>query len=361
MKIIYLVRGKNAEATDSFGPLAREQARLGYDVMIYPWLNPKQLTPLLLQEPPAVLHLAGPPRFPLHRLSALKSAHPFILVLEAPGPEAWSWPPSLAARFGRRKLESPAGPLLAGGVARSRGERLVLEKAWGLARSRILCLSPGVDAARFSFNAEARRSVRERLGILPGEALCLQVGPLYSPAPARRILAAGRSLLQNGRAVFALAGDGPPWLRKLLEDRARGLGILRRVKFLDAVSPGDLPGLYSAADIGLGLEAEPAAQAEAMACRLPLLPPAESLLYWWREPEAWSRRRPSGAGEIEPYLTRLVQEPTWRQELGERVRGIIEVEADWRVQAHRLCNWYRELASVPAAGAVRESREQLAA
>jgi glycosyltransferase involved in cell wall biosynthesis len=346
---------------ESWGPLCREQAGLGYDVRVYPWFKPKQLGSLLPQAQPAVLHLVGPPRFPLHRLSALKSAQPFTLVAEAIGSEAWGWPQELAARMSRPRLQSRVGPLLNGGVARSRSARRVLEKTWGLCGPRILSLSPGVDTGLFNFDPAARRGLRERLGLKPGEALCLQVGPLYSPAAAYRIFAAARSLLQSGRAVLALLGDGSKTWRALLEDRARQLGILSRVRFLDFSGPGDLPGLYSAADIGLGFEADAGAETAAMACRLPLVPPAEGRLFWWREPEAWSRRRQSEEGEIEKALTRLVQAPALRQELGEKARREVEAESDWGVQARRLCRWYRELASMPAAGAFEETREQLAA
>jgi len=346
---------------ESWGPLAREQARLGYDVRIYAWLKPKQLTSLLLQAPPAVLHLVGPPRFPLESLSALKSAPPFTLILEAPGPEEWGFSRNLAARVSRRRSKSRVGPVIAGGVARSLTARLALEKAWGLPRSQILCLSPGVDASRFFFNPQARRQWRGRLGLRAAEALCLQVGPPFSLSAARRIFAAGRNLLQKGRAVLALSGESPAAPRRLLQAQARHFGILHRVKFLEKLPPNDLPGLYSAADLGVQFETDPAASAAAMACRLPLAPAAGHLLAWWREPEPWPRRRPGEPGELEQTLTRLVEEPALRQELGERVRRVIETESDWSVQARRLCHWYRELASAPAAGAVQESQEQLAA
>jgi len=360
MKIIYLVRSRSAEEMESWGPLAREQARLGYEVRIYPWFQPKQLAPLLLQAPPAVLHLVGPPRFPLHRLSALKSAHPFTLILEAPGPEPGGFSQNLAARAGRRRGGPRLGQVIAGGVARNRADRLALEGVWGLAGSQILCLSPGVDASRFNFNPAGRRQWRERLG-LGGEALCVQVGPLYSLAAARRILTAGRNLFQQGRAVLALSGENPAALRQMLQAQARQLGVLNRIKFLEKISPDDLPGLYSAADLGVGFETDLPAQAAAMACRLPVVPPAEHLLAWWRDPEPWSRRRPGEAGGLESTLTRLVAEPGLRQELGERLRRLIEAESDWPVQARRLCHWYRELASAGAAPAAEPAREQLAA
>jgi len=361
MEIIYLVRSRASEEMEAYAPLAREQSRLGYEVRIYPWLRLNNLAGLFGPKPPAVLHLVGFPLLHLKGLIALKSALSFTLVLEAPANQDPAWQKNLTARATRRWLLPLLSQGVNGFVARSRSERRWFEKELGVKSSKILCLSPGIDAAHFQFRPEGRKRFRERLGLSPWETLCLPVGGLHSRAEVKEILWAGRSLFRDGRAWLAVAGGSPKVLQTLLENQARKMGVLPRVKWLEEIPSADLPELYSAADLGIRLERDLAAGLAAMACGLPLAPPADGVLAWWREekPRFFLWRPP--AAELGQLVKRLLQEPASRRELSERGRRFIESECDWPAQARRLCGWYREMAGAGAVEETGETRERLAA
>jgi glycosyltransferase involved in cell wall biosynthesis len=363
MEIVYLVKDHDAAALEGWSPLAREVSRLGYHVRLEPGWNLRSLASELEQQPAAVLHCIGWPPGDLEPIVALKSRRPFSLILEVPRQQASWWSRVLGRRAARRWSGPGGNPAIAGFVARSRSGRRLIEKVFGADPSRVLCLSLGVDAEHFQFHPEARGWWRERLGLGHWETLCLQLGPFHSQAEVEMIFAAGGHMLREGRALLALVGNGPWTWRELVRERARRLGVLHRVKFLGEIPSRDLPGLYSAGDLGFALEADPALMAAAMACRLPLLPSAEGALAWWRERSLGSEARVEvGSGNgLRRQLTRLVLEPSQRRRQGEAARCFIEAECAWSAQAEKMCRWYRELAVMPAAGEMEEREERLAA
>jgi rhamnosyl/mannosyltransferase len=113
----------------------------------------------------------------------------------------------------------------------------------------------------------------------------LSADPLFSPPAQPTLLFVGRHRYYKGvddlikamrsvRARLLIAGDGP--MRSAWEALARQLNLEERVHFLGNVGPGDLPGLYAAADVFV-LPSNSRAEAfgivllEAMAAGLPCI------------------------------------------------------------------------------------------
>lgn len=113
----------------------------------------------------------------------------------------------------------------------------------GVPAERVLVVPNGVDLGRF--RPVDARPVRRRLG-LGDRKLVLSAGRLVRRKGVDTLLRAC-SALWRGEAGPALvvAGDGPD--RGRLEALARGLRV--PVRFLGRVPDGELPGLYSAAEL----------------------------------------------------------------------------------------------------------------
>jgi glycosyltransferase involved in cell wall biosynthesis len=146
-------------------------------------------------------------------------------------------------------------------------------KSLGLPEKRVILAPNVVDNEWWSVRASAidRNEVRARWGIpleAPVVLFCAKLQPWKRPLDVLEALA--RAGAVNAYVVYA--GDGP--LRKSLEDRARALGISKRVCLLGFVNQSYLPAVYCASDL-LVLPSEYDAFGlvvnEAMLCGLPVV------------------------------------------------------------------------------------------
>ena len=131
----------------------------------------------------------------------------------------------------------------------------------------------GADLVRFTPAADRDR-VRRDHGLRPDEFLFLAVRRLDPRMGLMNLIEAFKVVAhQIPHARLVIAGRGPQ--REELLARARGLGILDRVKLTGFVPEADLPGLYQSADCvlmpSLDLEGFGLATAEALACGTPVL------------------------------------------------------------------------------------------
>ena len=112
------------------------------------------------------------------------------------------------------------------------------------ARDAALLCNP-VDAARFAFDPDARRQVREELG-LHDEIVLGHVGSFFYAKNQGFLLDLTARLTADGHPVALLfAGSGPD--EPALRERARALRLEERVRFLGA--RGDVERLLSAMDV----------------------------------------------------------------------------------------------------------------
>ncbi len=125
---------------------------------------------------------------------------------------------------------------------------------------RVRVIPLGVDTARFRPDA-GREALRMRLGLAGPRPWALTVARLV---PHKGIDVALEVIALLAREAvdlgYLVVGEGPS--RAALETRAASLGIADRVRWLGALPDDQLPALYAAADLYLGLSREDGPQAE---------------------------------------------------------------------------------------------------
>jgi glycosyltransferase involved in cell wall biosynthesis len=165
------------------------------------------------------------------------------------------------------------GGLLAGTVpavvAPTRAAAAVHAEALGYRRARWEWIPNGFDPAVFAPNAQARRRVREELGVAPETVLVGMIGR-YHPVKDHRNFLEAAARIADDRVRFVLAGRGVDAANPELSALIGRLGLRGRVYLLGERQ--DLPALLPALDLAVSSsvsECFPLSIGEAMACGVP--------------------------------------------------------------------------------------------
>lgn len=225
---------------------------------------------------------------------------------------------------------------------------LALELGLPEAAERVRVAALGVDSARFRPSPD-RESLRARLGIAGPRRWALTVARLVPHKGIDVALRLIAELARDGANVgYLVAGEGPE--QAALARQAESLGVTDRVRWLGRVAEDDLPGLYAAADLYLGLSREDGPQAEGFG--LALLEAQASAL------PVVAGRGGGTADAVADGISGLLVPPTdlpvildaTRRLLrdGERARAM---GLAGRARAEREFGWARVLADLDAAAA----------
>ena len=185
---------------------------------------------------------------------------------------------------------------------------------------------PGLDTA----------SVRARYGLGDGRWL-LTVGGLAPYKGSDTVLHAVASLRDAAPDLrYAVAGAGPH--AAVLQEQADRLGIGERVRFLPHVVDADLPALYNAADIyvgvsrreGASVEGFGVALAEASACAVPVVAGRSGgIPELVRDGETGLLVDPEQPEPVAAAVARLLVDPALGRRLGAAARAGVERYYNW--------------------------------
>lgn len=149
--------------------------------------------------------------------------------------------PDLAARRRRRRWFEAAHLVVAAGAFPARQ----LTEFYGVARDRVAVLPNGVDLSRFR-PGQPDPARRAALGLEGRRAILVPTRLVPRKGVDRLIEAMPRIHAHHPEAILLVAGDGPQ--RAMLEKLA-AVGGGDMVRFLGAVTPEDMPGLYALAEV----------------------------------------------------------------------------------------------------------------
>ena len=217
--------------------------------------------------------------------------------------------------------------------------------ALGADDGRAEALLHGVDAGRFTPNAETRATVRAEHGIRTDDPIVFAVGRLVRKKGFEYLLDAVASLApRHPRLRLVIAGGGD--LDAELRERAAAGGVTDRVTFLGPVAHGEVADWLAAADISAApsvvddagnVDGLPNTVLEALASATPVVATlaggigavavdGETALI---VPE---RDATALAGAIET----LVQDPVLRARIGQNARRRMQTEQTWARVAERF-------------------------
>jgi glycosyltransferase involved in cell wall biosynthesis len=146
----------------------------------------------------------------------------------------------------------------------------------GAAPENVETVRWGVDPAVFKPDPEAAAGQRARLGLAPADRVILSPRLLKELYNVHLVVEALPLVLRDiPSAVLVITEYGAdPVYRRHLEQRTRELGIADRVRFAGRVDHGQMPALYSLADVAVSVPSSdglPQSHFEAMACGCPLV------------------------------------------------------------------------------------------
>lgn len=220
-----------------------------------------------------------------------------------------------------------------------------LTAIWKVDPARVSVLYSGVSE-RFApvEDGDVLAAVRQKYGL--GEApYLLSVGTVQPRKNYQLLIKAFAPVARQLPHVLAIAG-GRGWLAEEMTAEIARQGLQERVRFIGFVDDGDLPALYSAADLfvfpslyeGFGLPL-----LEAMACGVPVLSSNASSLPEVAGDAALLLPPESVAGWREAMLDTL-QNSDRRRALVQK--GFVQAERfSWARAAQQLLGIYRELLS----------------
>ena len=209
-------------------------------------------------------------------------------------------------------------------------------------------IANGVDTRRF-YPAMGRQNGTFRVACVG--RLILNKGPQYLVEAAPQVLRA------RPETEFVFVGDGP--LRSGLEERARQLGISRRLVFLG--TRPDVAAILQTCDVLARpslLEGMPLTVLEAMACGLPVVAtPVSGTAELVRDGENGLLVQPGDPACLARAILRLMEDEPLRTAQGKRGRHLVEGGFSWEAVAERTLAVYREL--LPAATEGSAAQEPL--
>ncbi len=205
-----------------------------------------------------------------------------------------------------------------------------LKKYYRYDRSHLIPL--GIDHRKFSFRKDARKRVREELGIDNDQFLLITAGRLDSAKKLEHFID-GISSMKRDDIHLVVVGRGDDNYLSMLKKKAG-----KNVQFLGFKRSEELADLYCAADLGLWGKASITIR-EAIGCQLPLVlfkePNMKDLLKW--ENGIYVKQDPKA---VQQAVRQLLSDEKKRKEMGERGRKGVEKELSVEVESEKLLKLY---------------------
>ena len=147
----------------------------------------------------------------------------------------------------------------------------VLIKELGVNPASVIQVPLGTDSKTFTFDASARERVRQQFQIRPDTAFIVFAGQIIPAKGINVLLRAIASIPASADVKVVIVGPADSGYGEHLKSLSAQLGVDNRVSFVGPWRRHELPGLYSAADIGCWPGAAAVSTLDAMSCGLPIV------------------------------------------------------------------------------------------
>lgn len=219
-------------------------------------------------------------------------------------------------------------------------------EAIAMPKKPIEVIYTGCDLEHFTFDANARKAIRQKLGIPLDSVVLIFVGNVLREKGVEELMQAFRTLASDLKRLHLLVvGDGP--LLESLESASKKHRLSARVHFVGRRPHVEIPEWLSASDILVlpsWREGLPNVVVEAMGCSRPVVATRVGGI-----PEAVESGR-SGfliqKGDVRALtqaIAELASDQAKREEMGRAGRRVVEGRFSWEKNAEKTIEVYREV------------------
>lgn len=207
---------------------------------------------------------------------------------------------------------------------------------------KVTCIPPGVDIERFHPGIDPTQ-IRKKFGIATDETLILTIRKLSAEYGIDYLLLAAAELSRKGvRPKFLIGGEGPD--RKILERKARELGVSELVIFAGQVPRSQVEAYMAAADIYLDpcLLGQGVSSLEAMASGKPVVG-FKAFTSKIMDGDTGYLAENKNPRDLADRLESLTRDPNLRKRMGEKSRRITEEQYNIEKNTDEVVRIYRAL------------------
>lgn len=202
--------------------------------------------------------------------------------------------------------------------------------------------SLGADASDFRFDPEARAMIASRLGINSGAKIALFVGRITPPKDIEVFISACNNLWSELDLHLLLIGPIDDDYKQKLE-RVCKPEFSNLIHFLGMTPNVEMPGYFSAADVGVWPGDPAVSILEGMACNLPLILSASDTTRHLIAAENGISFSRDNVTELTSALSLVLTDETRRGNMAKNSRVLAENVFDWQVVAQRTNQVYEEV------------------
>ncbi len=216
--------------------------------------------------------------------------------------------------------------------------------ALGAAAERIEVVPYGVDASRFTPDANARAARRAALAVDDRTPLLFAAGRLVRKKGFEYLIDAMPMIGTDPPPVLAIAGEGD--LRDELAARVQAAGIAPRVRFLGNLAQDEVARWFAAADVAVvpsvrddsgNVDGLPNTVLEALASATPLVAtPAGGIGAVVEDGRTGVLVAERDSGALAYAVESLLRNATLRRRIGDDGRALIEARYGWDAVARRV-------------------------
>jgi len=289
------------------------------------------------------------PTMASYQASKYKSLFGYVLVHDSHLSSHNFFPYGLKRRIFYKTFNAFVRPFIEGKadkfVAVSEGVRDVLVTFFGVSEEKIEVIPLGVDTQLFIFDEAKRKIIRAKFNLGEDEVLIVFSGKvnLKKLRPNKRVhdlLEAARLLIQENPKIKVLVlGSGEGDSLSSLKSFVQKKGFSGNVIFHDFVPRQELPGFYSAADVGVWPGAHSNTIEEAISTSLPVvLPFTPSTTHLIRDNGLFFKE--GDVSQLRECIKKLVGDRRLREKMSRNARLFAEKTLSYDVIARQFIRLY---------------------